>query len=76
MTKYQVTMFSKKYRPVSAIVKGPDDLDLMTKNEMRSEVIQKGVQAICLKRYWRKADLIKYEYKTIKIRIAENQQRR
>lgn len=66
---YQITLFSTtgKYKPVSAIVKNQTEIDLKNTEE-RKEVINKGVQKICLKRYWDKRDLLKGGYTKAKIR--------
>lgn len=60
--EYQVTLKSVtgKYKPVSCIVKC-EELDL-TKKEDRKNLITKGTQKICAKRYWGKKELLNGGY--------------
>jgi hypothetical protein len=70
MIKYQVTAFDTtgKYRPVASIVTVA--APYQTKEE-KMKIVQKGVEKICVKRYWGKADLKKYGYSKVKIRVVE-----
>lgn len=63
MVDYQVTLIcaSGKYKPVSCIIKS----ELGTP---KADLIAKGIQKICNKRYWNKNDLKKYEYTKVKVR--------
>lgn len=66
--QYQVTLMCNngKYRPVSCIITC-EELDLSNKEEKKG-LVQKGVQKICVKRYWSNADLKKYGYTGAKVR--------
>lgn len=66
--EYQVTLkcASGKYRPVSCIVK-TEEVDLNDKTAKQG-LINKGVQKICIKRYWNSSDLKKYEYTKVLVR--------
>lgn len=70
--KYQVTLFSTsgKYRPVASIVTTTEKIDISDR-KARAEVMTKGVQKICYKRGWSKADLTRYEYTKYKMREVE-----
>ena len=76
MTKqYQVTLLcaDNKYRPVSAIVnfEQTTDADLTIDPTKGKEIRQKGIVKICQKRYWSKADLLKYNYTKCKVRVYD-----
>lgn len=61
---YQVTLYCNngKYRPVSCIIKCEESAPKMEK-------IKKGMEKICIKRYWNGSkDLNKYGYTKAKIR--------
>lgn len=68
---YQVTLLcaSGKYRPVSAIVKVKENekFDLTNKTDKKT-IIQRGIEKICITRYWSGRDLKAYEYTKIKVR--------
>jgi len=66
--QYQVTLncVSGKYKPVSTIV--DTDLDITTHKQ---EIINKGIQKICIQRNWTKTDVKKYEYLKCKIRVYD-----
>lgn len=68
--KYQVTLtcVSGKYRPVSTIV--DTDLDITTHKQ---EIINKGIQKICIQRNWTKTEVKKYEYLKCKIRVYDKE---
>lgn len=72
--KYQVTLFCAdgRYKPVACIVNNEqaDDLDLSRDKASRMMLQKKGVEKICQKRYWGKADLMKYNYTRCKIRAV------
>lgn len=70
--KYQVTLFCStgQYRPVASIVtiEQKEDIDLSKDKKLRQPIIQKGIERICLKRYWSGVDVKKYHYNNCKIR--------
>lgn len=68
MKEYQVTIIDpdNKYRPVSTIVKVDDNFVLTA--ETKKCIIDKGIKAICIKRYWDKDDLKKSGYTRVKMR--------
>lgn len=75
MTKeYQVTLMCKdgKYRPVSCLIKC-EELNLLDKNQ-KKDLIRKGTQKICLKRYWTGSDLMRYGYTKAKVRLYDRNQ--
>lgn len=73
--KYQVTLFCAdgRYKPVACIVDNEqaDDLDLSQNKASRMKLQKKGVEKICQKRYWGKADLIRYNYTKCKMRAVD-----
>lgn len=71
--EYQVTLMCKdgKYRPVSCLIKC-EELDLLNK-EQKKDLIKKGTQKICLKRYWTGSDLVKYGYTKAKVRLYDEE---
>lgn len=66
--QYQVTLMcgSGKYKPVSCIIKH-EALDINNKEE-KMTLVREGIQRICIKRYWTKADLKRYNYTKVKVR--------
>lgn len=62
MKEYQVTLVAAngKYRPVSCIIKA--------EKYIKTEVLRKGIEKICMKRGWSGADLKKFTYTTAKVR--------
>lgn len=66
--QYQVTLIceSGKYRPVSCLIQR-ETADLNNRAE-KVALVQKGMEKICAKRYWRSADLKKYGYTRAKVR--------
>ena len=62
---YQVTIYctTGQYKPISCIVKSADT--------DKSRIINQGVQKICAKKYWTKADVKKYGYTKTKVRKYE-----
>lgn len=67
MTRYQVTLVcdNGKYRPASTIVN--DATDTMEQTTIR----KKGIENICFKRGWGKADLLRYGYTKVKVRVYD-----
>lgn len=61
LMKYQVTIYSEKYKPISTIITVED-------TATKQEILNKGVVKIAQKRYWDKKDLIKYGYTKVKHR--------
>lgn len=61
--QYQVTLLAQngKYKPVSTIVTMEETAD-------KKAILAEGTKKICLKRYWSKADLIRYTYTRGKVR--------
>lgn len=68
--EYQVTLFSKAYKPVSCIVKKEQyaDEDYSRNPRFKKELQKMGVKKICEKHRWQLSDLMKYEYTTYKVR--------
>lgn len=66
--QYQVTLVCNngKYRPVSCIIKC-EELDLINK-EQKNALIEKGVQKICMIRYWSRSELTRFGYTKVKVR--------
>ena len=67
--KYQVTLFSTtgKYKPISAIV---ETAKATTKEDVKA-IQKKGVEKICISRLWKSADLTRYGYTKIKVRVYD-----
>lgn len=69
---YQVTLVctTGQYRPVSCVVEMEQnsDCNLLLDREQKKIIINKGVQKICVKRYWTNTDLKKYNYLRVKTR--------
>ena len=67
--QYQVTLtcVSGKYKPVSTIV-DTERMFSLDNSADKQTIINKGIEKICIKRGWGKADLKKYEYLKVKIR--------
>ena len=72
LKKYQVTLYcnTKAYKPISTIVSYEQntDNDLTLDKTTRKEIQIKGVQKICMQRYWVRTDLAKYGYTKVKAR--------
>lgn len=68
MVDYQVTLLStiSGYKPVSAIV-------TVAETTARKDIILKGINKICIKRYWTSADLKKYGFTKTKIRVYDKE---
>ena len=70
--QYQVTLkcVTGQYRPVSVIVTMEQDNNdnLLLNKEQKSIIIKKGIEKICIQRYWGKKDLIKYNYTKVMTR--------
>lgn len=64
----QVTIYSKKYKPISTIVEMPMK-DYVAKNTLPYK--RKAITRICLKRGWSSADLKKYGYNEVKTRVYD-----
>lgn len=84
--QYQVTLICStgKYRPVSCLITREQENsgDLSKNKDTRAELINRGIQKICAKKYWSSADLKRYYYTKVKIRLydkekieAENKER-
>ena len=79
LVNYQVTLFctTGQYRPVASIVsyeQKDTNIDLSKDKEKRAPIIQKGIEKICAKRYWKGTVLKKYGYTKCKIRKIETEQ--
>lgn len=74
--EYQVTLYSKTYRPVSCIVKREQytDADYSADKNFKKELQKSGIQKICEKRYWQLSDLVKYGYTTYKVRAYKREE--
>ena len=72
MTKdYQVTLFctTGQYKPVSTIVKADtDNISKMGKNVYIKDIQLRGIQKICVQKYWSNRELKMYNYTRVKIR--------
>lgn len=75
--EYQVTLrcVSGAYKPVSCIVQyqQEDDRDLSKEVFNKPKIIRKGIEKICLKRYWGNKDLEKYGYTRVKVRAYDKE---
>lgn len=73
--KYQVTMYcaTGQYKPISTIVtiEQQDDSNLLLDQEQKKNIINKGVVAICHKKYWTTRDVKKYSYTKVRAREYE-----
>lgn len=67
--EYQITLFcaSKKYRPVSCIVKRNDKVDIHNATVKR-QLLNEGMKKICAQRGWTARDLATFGYATGKVR--------
>ena len=79
LVNYQVTLFctTGQYRPVASIVsyeQKDTNIDLSKDKKKRAPIIQKGIEKICAKRYWKGTVLKKYGYTKCKIRKVETEQ--
>lgn len=74
---YQVTLLNKtgQYKPVSCLVKinQNEDVDLTTSSVEKKKILNKGIEKICVKRYWRSADLKRYGYTNAKVRVYDKE---
>jgi hypothetical protein len=71
LKEYQVTLFctTGEYKPVSCIIKQDNELIRTIGKENFVKTLRiKGIEKICVKRYWTKADLKRYNYLKIKVR--------
>lgn len=70
--EYQVTLFSKdgKYKPISALVKKSDPIDLKDKTTVKNLLVE-GTIKICQKRLWQKETLLRYGYTIGKVRVYD-----
>lgn len=70
--KYQVTMYcaTGQYKPISTIVtiEQQDDNNLLLDQEQKKNIINKGIVAICHKKYWTARDVKKYSYTKVRAR--------
>lgn len=75
--KYQVTLFCStgQYKPVSCIVimKQDNDDNLLINPITKKEIMHKGIVKICQKRYWTNKDLVKYNYRSAKVRVFKKE---
>lgn len=67
--EYQVTLFcsTKKYRPVSAIVKRKEAVDISNPS-IKRQILNDGMKKICIARSWTVKDLASFGYATGKVR--------
>ena len=68
MKEYQVTLMCNngKYKPISTIIKVEDTA---TADDIRT----KGIQSICFKKQWGKAELKSYGYTKVKARVYDKE---
>lgn len=74
--EYQVTLMCStgQYKPVSTIVKADTTmLAVMGKEAWLKDVRKRGINAICVKRYWSGKDLEKYHYTQCKMRVYDKE---
>ena len=75
--QYQVTLFdnTKKYRPVSCIInyEQTEDKDLSTDAIIKKAILKKGVEKICLQRYWTAKEIKQYNYIRGKVRLYDKE---
>lgn len=73
--EYQVTLYSKAYKPVSCIVKREQytDADYSTNKNFKKELQKDGIKKICQQRRWQLNDLSKYGYATYKVRVYKRE---
>ncbi len=67
--EYQVTLFcaTKKYKPVSAIIKRETAVDLKD-STAKKQILNDGMKKICIARGWTDRDLASFGYATGKVR--------
>lgn len=76
MKDFQVTLMcdTKEYKPVSCIVTlDESESKKLGVHEFTKKVRQKGIAKICQKRYWTGADLKKFGYTTVKVRVYDKE---
>ena len=68
--EYQVTLYSKTYKPVSCIIKREQytDADYSTNKTFKKDLQKAGIKKICEQRRWQLSDLSKFGYATYKVR--------
>ena len=73
--KYQVTMYcaTGQYKPISTIVtiEQADDSNLLLDKDSKKDIINKGVVAICHKKYWTTREVRQYNYTKVRARVYE-----
>lgn len=67
--EYQITLFctTKKYRPVSCIIKRNDKVDIHNAT-IKRQLLNDGMKKICIQRGWTARDLATFGYATGKVR--------
>ena len=70
MSKFQFTLYSENYKPVSCVIEAKNRMDFNAHNK---DKYIKAIQKICTKRHWNKSDLEKYGYNKYKIRKLEEE---
>lgn len=65
--KFQLTMFSKKHKPVACIIEADSRVELYNKGKAYHDAVKK----ICTKRGWSSADLKRYGYDTFAVMKIE-----
>lgn len=73
MKYYQVTIYHKdnRYKPISTIVQidqGDDNSNWLLNDAHAAAIKTKGIQKICMKKYWGASDLKRYEYTRVRAR--------
>ena len=73
MKEFQVTLISTtgQYKPVSCIVKADTKEMLKVGSTFVKDIQTKGIIKICQKRLWTNADLKKYGYTKVKVRVYD-----
>lgn len=59
--QFQVTIFSKKYKPISTVIKIEESTEV-------KEIQKKGIVSICMKKRWSYSEMKKYGYCKIQVR--------
>lgn len=72
MIEYQITLFSEtgKYKPVSAIIKREQEVNL---NDLaaKKQLVIDGTTKICQKRLWQSTMLKQFGYNRAKVRVYD-----
>ncbi len=76
MKEYQVTLIcaTGQYKPVSAIVRiDSESAAVIGVDAFKQQIRAQGIAKICKKRYWTSADLQRYHYTKVKMRVYDKE---